>query len=80
MPRILAATDGSTSAVPGVWSSTRPPWFDTTITRAPADKAASASSTDMTPLTTKGSEVEDASSDSSATLFRNTGWPCAFIA
>ena len=74
-PRTGLAISGNTSAAPGAWSSTRPPWLETTIAAAPASKAMTASSGVMTPLTMKGSLVAATSSASSANDFGETGWP-----
>ena len=75
LPLTRAAMAGSTSAAPGVKSSTRPPWLDTTMAAAPAATAASASSTVITPLTMNGSRVAAITSCSSAGVLGPTGWP-----
>ena len=49
-----SAISGSTSALAGVWPSTRPPWLDTMIAAAPASAAFCAPRTVMTPLTMNG--------------------------
>ena len=54
LPPTAAAMSGRTSAVAGHWSSTRPPWLETTMPAAPASRAFSAPRTVMMPLRMKG--------------------------
>ena len=54
LPPTASAMAGSTSAVAGHWSSTRPPWLDTTMPAAPASRAFFAPATVMMPLAMKG--------------------------
>ena len=53
-PPTASAMAGSTSAVEGHWSSTRPPWLDTTMPAAPASMALRAPAGVMMPLRIKG--------------------------
>ena len=53
-PATARAMSGSTSAVAGHPSSTRPPWLLTTMALAPASTAFSAARAVMTPLMMKG--------------------------
>ena len=49
LPPTASAMAGSTSAVAGHWSSTRPPWLETTMPAAPASRAFFAPATVMMP-------------------------------
>ena len=57
----------------GHWSSTRPPWLDTTMAAAPASLAFSAPLTVITPLTMKGLLRMPTISRSSSTLLLPAG-------
>ena len=57
----------------GHWSSTRPPWLDTTMAAAPASLAFKAPLTVITPLTMKGRSASFTISASSSTLLLPAG-------
>ena len=64
---------GSTSAVAGHWSSTRPPWLDTTMALAPASRAFLAPATVMMPLRMKGFSAHSTICFSSSTVLLPAG-------
>jgi len=82
-----SAISSRTSAVAGHWSSTRPPWFDTTIADAPASFAFNAPLTVITPFTINGVPAIFAIWRSSSTvllpaggsIFLRNGSPAASI-
>ena len=72
-PFTASAMAGSTAAVEGTPSWTRPPWLDTTMPAAPASRAFLAPFTVMTPLMIKGTPAYSMTSRSSATVLDPAG-------
>ena len=73
LPPTASTMAGSTSAVAGHWSSTRPPWLETTMPLAPASRAFLAPATVMMPLRMKGLPAIRAISCSSSTVLLPAG-------
>ena len=78
LPPTASTISGSTSAVAGQWSSTRPPWFETTMPLAPASSAFSAPRAVMMPFRMNGRCAQETICFNSSTLLLPAGGvkPC----